>query len=408
MSKTKHWNILVPNGAGKEELIKKLSSQSVILPDVNGKETVLYSAIALAKYIREEEVHDIYEVTNDRGQTLKSMSSGERKRALLAHILKSKPKAIVLDNPLDSLDIAGREALMVQIEVQSDTVSMINVVSRRRDFLTFADESLCYENGQLIPLVANTEGSVEVNFDQEIPAPISPVVLNEEVLIYMKDVKVSYGDRCILKHISWEIKRGEFWQLKGPNGAGKTTLLTMITGDNPKAFGQDIRLFGYQKGSGESVWDIKRNIGYYTSTMTYEFWRNQSIEYMIISGYYDSVGLYDRPTELQRKRTEAWLDLIGLKEKKDKPFVDLPIGWRRLVLIVRAMVKHPPLLILDEPTSDLDDANTGLMTALINKIAKESNTAILYVSHQDELGLTPDKVYHLLPSETGSVGSEEA
>ncbi|PIB35597.1 hypothetical protein BFP72_09430 [Reichenbachiella sp. 5M10] len=402
MTNAKHWNILVPNGGGKEELIKALMTDSSGLDDIKGKSIVLYSAIVLGMYIREEEVHDVFVVTNERGQTLQSMSSGERKKALLHHTLKQHPEVIVLDNPLDSLDVEGREDLLARLENLSDQVSLVNVVSRARDFLPFA-ESLKYLDKQLIKQ-EHSESSALVRFDGGIPAPIHEDELAEETLIHMRNVQVSYGERCILKHISWQIKKGEFWQLKGPNGAGKTTLLTMITGDNPKAFGQDIRLFGYQKGSGESVWDIKRHIGYYTSTMTHDFWRNQSIEYMIISGYYDSVGLYDRPTELQRKRTEAWLDLIGLKDKRDKPFVDLPIGWRRLVLIVRAMVKHPALLILDEPTSDLDDENTLLVTTLINKIASESHSAILYVSHQDEPGLKPDMVYELLPSQGGSIG----
>ncbi|UXP31843.1 ATP-binding cassette domain-containing protein [Reichenbachiella agarivorans] len=402
MTNTQHWNIYVPNGAGKQRLIDQLLSQREILPAIIGKRILLYSAVVLAKYIREEDIHDKYEVTNQRGQTLKSMSSGERKKALLQHILSQQPEVIILDNPSDSLDVKGREDLVAALEAIAGKVSTVNIVSRTRDFLAIGTTQLQYAGKELVVLQKEIEE--EIVLKGKIPEPIQPILYEDEYLIRMKNVSVSYLDRCILKAINWEIKPGEFWQLKGPNGAGKTTLLTMITGDNHKAYGQDITLFGFKKGSGESVWDIKKNIGYYTSTMTYDFWRNQSIEHMIISGYYDSIGLYNRPTELQLKRTEAWLDLIGLKEQRDKPFIDLPIGYRRLVLIVRAMVKHPPLLILDEPASDLDDHNTKLMAALVNKIAQESKTAILYVSHQDEKGLHPDRVFELIASEEGSVG----
>lgn len=405
MNKKEHYNILVPNGAGKENLIQKLQQAELILEGADSSKIKLYSVLLLNQFIKEEELHDKFIVSNAREQSLKSMSSGERKRALLDHLLQENIDILILDNPLDSLDVAGREMLTKRIRESAVHCTIINVVSRERDFLPFATLTYQYSDSEFVEFKHQDESSA-VLLRGNIPASITERTYDGQVLIDMNDVNVSYYDRPILKDISWQIKRGEFWQLKGPNGAGKTTMLSMITGDNHKAYGQDIILFGHKKGSGESVWDIKKNIGYYTSTMTYDFWRNQSVEHMIISGYHDSVGLYQHPTELQRKRAEAWMDLIGLTGQKDKPFIKLPMGHKRLVLIARAMVKHPPLLILDEPTSDLDDYNVRLMITLINKIAQESETAILYVSHQDEAGLKPDRVYELVPSEQGSIGKE--
>ncbi|MCV9386468.1 ATP-binding cassette domain-containing protein [Reichenbachiella ulvae] len=404
MIETKHWNIKVPNGAGKENLITDLTQGKVLLQGIPKDQIKLYSVITLAKFIREEEIHDKFEVLNERGQALKSMSSGERKRALLDYFLAQETQVLILDNPLDSLDVEGREMLIQRIEEVAQSCQVINIVSRERDFLPFVSEHLVYQEGVLKPFESSHSAAGRSLLQGSIPEAIETIEVKGEELIRMNQVSVSYLERAILKDISWTIRKGEFWQLKGPNGAGKTTLLSMITGDNHKAYGQDITLFGFKKGSGESVWDIKKNIGYYTSNMTYDFWRNQSVEYMIISGYFDSVGLYQKPSELMRKRTEAWLDLIGLSGQKDKPFIDLPIGHRRLVLIARAMVKHPPLLILDEPASDLDDHNAQLMSDLVNKIARESETAILYVSHQDEEGLRPEKVYELKPGQMGSTG----
>ncbi|RED96680.1 ATP-binding cassette domain-containing protein [Marinoscillum furvescens] len=403
MNQPTHWNILVPNGAGKEQLIKDILNNK-LLPELAGQKTELYAASAIARYIREEELHDLYVVTNERGQPLKSMSSGERKKALLRHILQQKPDVLILDNPLDSLDVAGRTALIEQISQLATDTAIVNIVSRKRDFLALDSSHLIYQNKTLKAYPGESNEPTKRWFAQDLPAPISEPPTSANPLIDLRQVSVSYSERPILQDITWQIAPGAFWQLKGPNGAGKTTLLTMITGDNHKGYGQDLTLFGYKKGSGESVWDIKKNIGYYTSTMTHDFWRHQSIEYMVISGYFDSVGLYQRPSELQLRRTKEWLELIGLEKQREKPFVSLPVGWRRLVLIVRAMVKHPPLLILDEPTSDLDDENTALITELINKIANESNTAILYVSHQDEPGLQPEHVFELIPTPEGSAG----
>ncbi|MEQ8473067.1 MAG: ATP-binding cassette domain-containing protein [Marinoscillum sp.] len=398
-----HWNILVPNGAGKEDLIKAILSHR-LLGELASEQIALYSPMAIKKYLREEEVHDLYIISNERGQTLQSMSSGERKKALLMHLINQQPSALLLDNPLDSLDQPGRAELLRQIKGIAQQASIINIVSRTRDFIALEAIALVYKDQTLSAYQKDEALVSKVWLEGKLPEPFQQAAGNTDELILMRDVHVRYGERPILSGISWRIAAGEFWQLKGPNGTGKTTLLTMITGDNHKAYGQDIRLFGYQKGSGESVWDIKKNIGYYTSNMAHDFWRNQTIAEMIISGYFDSVGLYVRPSDLQLRRTNEWLELIGLSDQRDKPFVHLPAGWQRLVLIIRAMVKHPPLLILDEPTSDLDDANVVLITGLINKIARESNTAILYVSHQDEKGLSPDYQYILAPSQSGSTG----
>nr|WP_252723122.1 ATP-binding cassette domain-containing protein [Tamlana agarivorans] len=219
-------------------------------------------------------------------------------------------------------------------------------------------------------------------------------------------VTIKYGARVIVKDICWEIKPGEFWQLIGPNGSGKSTLITLITGDNPKAYGQDIVLFGMQKGSGERVWDIKNNIGHFSAEILRGFRRLDSIEKMILSGFYDSIGLYTFPTERQKFIAHDWLKLIGLFEVKHKDFLSLSVGQQRLVLIARAMVKHPPLLILDEPTNGLDDADAQIFSEFVNKIASESNTAILYVSHRkEETLLNPDYIFQLKPSILGSTGN---
>ena len=163
-------------------------------------------------------------------------------------------------------------------------------------------------------------------------------------------------------------------------------------------------LFGIKKGSGESVWDIKEKIGYLTSTMAQQFSRLDSIEKMVISGYFDSIGLYIIPTDTQIQLAGQWLKLIGLYDKKQKPFLSFSLGHQRLIMIVRAMVKHPPLLILDEPTAGLDDDDTLLFTALVNKIAAESSTAILYVSHRKEVGLKPKFIFELKAGDNGSIG----
>ena len=211
-------------------------------------------------------------------------------------------------------------------------------------------------------------------------------------------------ERPILKAIHWKIKPGEFWQLIGPNGSGKSTLLTLISGDNPKGYQQDMTLFGIKKGTGESVWDIKKHIGFYTSDMLIGFKRKDSVRRMIVSRIVDSIGLYQVPTDKQIAIANSWLALLKLSHLAHESFQFLSNGHKRLVLIARAMVKQPALLILDEPTNGLDDYDAKLFGALINKIAATGKTAIIYVSHRPEEYITPNYIYELSSQQTGSVG----
>lgn len=178
----------------------------------------------------------------------------------------------------------------------------------------------------------------------------------------------------------------------------------MITGDNPKGYGQDLTLFGRRKGTGETVWSIKNNIGYVTPAMTDLFTASHTLEQMLMSGFYDSIGLYNKPSDLQIKLAKQWLTLIEMDKLSKKPFFMLSTGQQRMALIARAMVKHPPLLILDEAIAGLDDHNASLVISLINKIANESESTILYVSHRNEAGLFPRNIFQLFPSEEGSGG----
>ena len=224
-----------------------------------------------------------------------------------------------------------------------------------------------------------------------------------ETLVELHSVSVKYGDKQVLSDINWTIHKGEFWQLTGPNGAGKSTLISMITGDNPKAYGQNMILFGRKKGSGETIWDIKRQIGYFTPTMIQQFTRTETVENMIISGLNDSVGLYTVPSDLQKDIAKSWLQMLG-PSFRNKNFQQLSLGQQRMVMVARAMVKHPPLLILDEPTIELDDENSRLFIDMVKAIAAEKQMAIVYVSHRAEEDLQPDKVFELVNAENGFTG----
>ena len=413
MEQKKHWAIGINNTSNKAELIDQLINGP--LPkefySLRGLQGALFSKLELDRFIDEEERHGAKTITKDTPQSLKSMSSGEQKKALLKYILTSSPDFIVLDNPFDNLDMESQAKLVQSLQNISEDTQLVQIVSRRRDLLPFVTHFVSLNNetlkthGSILELDDFFKSPVELIFQEKIPKPLHPTSFNGEVLIDLKNISVSYDGRPILKNINWKIYLGSFWQLVGKNGSGKTTLLSMITGENSKGYGQDLYIFGKKKGSGESIWDIKKKIGYFTPSMVDKFSGHHTTINMLISGLTDSVGLYLKPTEVQLQLAKEWLKLINMWDLKDVYFHDLSMGQQRLLMTVRAMVKHPLLLILDEPTAGLDDKSAALFVALANKIAKESKTSIIFVSHREEPGLRPQYVFELEQSELGSTGN---
>ena len=178
---------------------------------------------------------------------------------------------------------------------------------------------------------------------------------------------------------------GEHWQIVGPNGAGKSTLLSLITGDHPQGYSNDLTLFGRRRGSGETIWDIKKHIGYVSSSLHLDYRVSTTVRNVILSGYFDSIGIYQAVSDKQHKLAQQWLDILGRDSRvADAPFHSLSWGQQRLALIVRALVKHPTLLILDEPLQGLDPLNRQLIRRFVDILIAEGETQLLFVSHHAE------------------------
>ncbi|OOV13262.1 ATP-binding cassette domain-containing protein [Flavobacterium sp. LM4] len=407
MHQKQHWDILLTNQVNKKKFIDSLLSGEAKeeLAVFNNQKGILFSDISIEKFIEREYQYESVEASPESHRQLRTFSSGERKKEFLKYCISQNPDFIIFDNPFDHLDQASRLALALSLEKLTDTISIIQLVNRTVDLMDFVVNKVqIKDNSFTLYPISKTENHFKTLNTAAIPKAHDPGTFHESELIKMDHVSVSYEDRKILDNISWTIKQGEFWQLIGPNGSGKSTILSLITGDNPKGYGQDLFLFGRKKGSGESVWEIKKQIGIYTTAMMDLFQKSHTLEEMILSGFFDSIGLYIQPTTLQKQIVAQWLEVIEMSHLKKKRFIDLSIGQQRVALIVRAVLKHPPLLILDEPVEGLDDENVDLVIQLINTIKQQTNVAILYVSHRIESGLAPTSVFELFPSETGSVG----
>ena len=402
-----HWDILLSNQVNKKAFIDNILNGEANgeLAVFNSQKGILFSDIAIEKFIEKEFQYESVEASKTSNRQLRTFSSGERKKEFLRYCIEQKPDFIIFDNPFDHLDQPSRVILADSLKDLTTEIAIIQILNRTVDVLDFVpNKALIKDNTfELHPFV-KTENHFKTLNTAAIPKALEPHDFHESVLIKLENVSVSYEERKILNNISWTIKQGEFWQLIGPNGSGKSTILSLITGDNPKGFGQNLFLFGRKKGTGESVWDIKKQIGIFATSMTDLFQKSHTLEQMILSGFFDQIGLYTEPTTHQKQIVTQWLEVIEMGHLRKKRFIDLSVGQQRVALIVRAVLKHPPLLILDEPVEGLDDENVDLVIQLINTIKQETNVSIIYVSHRIEQGLAPTSVFELLPAETGSIG----
>jgi len=412
MMNKKNTGIYLFNTANKKQIIQQIMTNNMLHKqvDLSQQNGVLFSSITIDRMINDELRHDRILVHTEENESLQTMSSGQQKRALLAYLIAQQPDYIVLDDVYSNVDVATQQHITNTLSKLSEQTLLIQLFFRKRDLLPCIDvvyqlnEKNEIVSAQVVDEFRKTSSSPVLKpHEFKLPTLYSENHNNLETLVELHSVSAKYVDKQVLSDINWTIRKGEFWQLIGPNGAGKSTLISMITGDNPKAYGQNMILFGQKKGSGETIWDIKRQIGYFTPTMIQQFTRTETVENMIISGLNDSVGLYTVPTDIQKDIAKSWLQMLG-PSFRNKNFQQLSLGQQRMVMVARAMVKHPPLLILDEPTIELDDENSRLFIDMIKAIAAEKQMAIVYVSHRAEEDLQPDKVFELVKAENGFSG----
>lgn len=387
---------------------QKLKFESFLLKN-SSKETTYFSISYINKLVEEESKRDTSVIIEREGQALRSMSSGERKIAVLKYLLSLQPKVFVVDTIHENLDAKNLLLIDTLLREYSESGILVQLIIRETipvlpnaTHLIFKDDFLEAYHKKITSFFSKEKSAFAM---VKIPETTTEYAYDYNLLVKLTDVTIKFFEKVVLKEINWEINLGEFWQLVGENGSGKTTLLSLITGDSHKAYGQNIILFDKLKGTEANVWEIKQKIGYFTPNITELFNRRHSVLHMVLSGFYDSIGLYVKPLDRHVILAKEWIELIGLTESMNSTFMTLPLSQQRMVLIARAMVKHPPLLILDEPTSGLDASSTQLIVSLINKIAQETKTTIIYVSHRMEAGLTPDKTYELSKTAEGSVGN---
>lgn len=431
------WAFVGANGSGKSALAKALSGELTLLNgsrQSNFHHTVRLSFEQLQQLVSEEwqrnnsdllsadeddtggttaeiiqeECRDPQRCQQLAGQfgishllsrRFKYLSTGETRKTVLCRALMAQPDLLILDEPFDGLDVTARAQLAGMLSTLSaQGVTLILVLNRFDDIPDFvqyvgvlAECHLTHTGPRqqilseaLIAQLAHSENLdglslPETEHPQQLGLP------QDKPLIILRNGVVAYNDHPILHNLNWQVNPGEHWQIIGQNGAGKSTLLSLITGDHPQGYSNDLTLFGRRRGSGETIWDIKRHIGYVSSSLHLDYRVSSSLRNVILSGFFDSIGIYQAVSDRQQQLANEWLALLGFSASAaNQPFHSLSWGQQRLALIARALVKHPALLILDEPLQGLDPLNRLLVRRFIDVMIGEGETQLLFVSHHAE------------------------
>lgn len=324
------------------------------------------------------------------------LSSGEMRKLRLIRALMTSPRVLIMDNPYIGLDKETRRQLtdlLTRMTEGPGALQLILVVSKAADIPPFITHTVSVSGMVVGPKVPYSAGQ-STGGDNEPPTdditrdvealPATGDDYNADKVIDMHRLTIRYGSHTIINNLDWTVRCGERWALGGPNGSGKSTLLSLVCADNPQGYACDITLFDRRRGSGESIWDIKKHIGYVSPELHRSYQRDLPAMKIVASGLKDSVGLYVRPNAEEYAACLRWMDIFGLKGKEETSFLHLSGGEQRLVLLARAFVKDPELLILDEPLHGLDDGNCHKVKAIINAFCRRHNKTLVMVSHYDE------------------------
>jgi molybdate transport system ATP-binding protein len=324
-------------------------------------------------------------------ESILKLSNGETRRLSLALGLLSQPKIYLMDQPMTGLDLESRLAFgdFLKAIIKKGIHVLITTSSHEiPDGITHIaklgdggiTETWTVENYSSPPK-EDTVIPWDLSLLRKLIRPISP---SSETVIELKDVSIRYGDKTILNHINWKVESGERWLLRGKNGSGKSTLISLLIGENPQAYSQNLWLFGRKRGTGESIWDVKKQIGFVAPELVRYFPVNQTVRKVILSGFFDTMGLFKKTTLEHESKAQDWINLFKLSSLADLPIQRIPLEQQRWAILARALIKSPQLLILDEASQGMDEKQRIIYRDTVQEILGFSPVTLIYVSHYAE------------------------
>lgn len=454
-----HWAIIGANGSGKSLLVDILLQKYALSPnskityrDKTGTELSIRQAVKLVSFkniyslintqeafyqqrwnkgietettkvkdliadenrVYFDQLVDSFSIQDLVEKEVSWLSSGELRKFLIISALLSKPQILILDNPYIGLDTASRATLDKLFEhlVSYQNLQIVVAVADKSEIPEIVTHILPIKDKQIYSPIPKGNFLKDQLFERELFSPKNRIKLETVLELYKNEddkfedafvlnkVNIKYGDRSILRDTSWQVKRGDKWALLGENGSGKSTLLSLVCGDNPQAYANDITLFDKKRGSGESIWDIKKRIGYISPEMHLYYLKNiRSVE-VVASGFFDTIGLYRKSTTEQEEIALQWMKIMGIEHLKETSFLKVSTGEQRLILLARVLVKNPSLLILDEPMHGLDEVNKQRVKTILEEFCQTKKTLIFVTHNREEIPNTITKEFILTKNQT--------
>ncbi len=366
-----------------------IDASSVELPPLAYSEEEVYK---MAKTFRVDHLLD---------RRITSLSNGETRRSLLTYWMLKKPDILLLDNPFSGLDIQSRAALRQILESLENT--RIFLVAEPKDLPKGFNKVILFNKGEI-----QYQGDLEqmpqlqeVTYIPDFSGLHHAEEANFSTALRLVNTNVFYGEKQALFDLNWEVKKGECWAVLGPNGSGKSTIMSLLTGDNPQAYKNEMYLFDRRRGTGESIWDIKKNIGFVSPELHLFFHKLTPVWKVIGSGFFDAMGLFRKLTVEQEGLIDEYLNRFQLSSLKFRRLDQLSSGQQRFVLLIRALIKNPPLLVLDEPCQGLDHNQMVSFRETLDHLVRAQKKTLIYITHYKEE--IPSCVNHFLHLEEGRV-----
>lgn len=337
------------------------------------------------------EVGDVFDLRPLEGRRLAQLSNGEMRRVLLARSLLKDPRLLVLDDPFAGLDPAMRARLQRALDrLAARGLPMVLMVRHEDEIpscvthrLTLRDLRIA-RRGRWARARGRPAGGAAFPVARRAE-PGRARAAAAETVVALRGVTVRYGRRVVLDRLDWTVRAGERWLVVGPNGSGKTTLLSLITGDNPAAYANDVRVFGRPREPGESLWPIRRRIGQVSPELQCFFDLEMGVLEAVMSGRFNEAGGALRPTRAAREEARGWLAELGLGDVERARFGELSAGQQRLVLLARALLPKPALLLLDEPCLNLDEASRRRVLSALGRLFRvRREEAVVCVAHRPD------------------------
>jgi molybdate transport system ATP-binding protein len=386
-----------------------------LVMDVNPFEVTQNHAVDRPRFVRRiRQAISLLQIKSFLTRTLLSLSNGERQRIELARALAHPSRLLILDEPYIGLDAATRKRFHSVLERLLETRLRVLLITTRVDDLPrHVTHLLRVENCRIVAaglreqVLSRYRGdqyhrssSVSGNRLRVDNRPGRNLAHAEKgsapILIELRNVTVRYGTKVILRNLNWKVQQGESWALLGPNGSGKTTLLSLILGDNPQAYVNEVFVFGQRRGNGESIWNLKRRIGWVSPELQLHFDDTISVYDAVLSGFYDTVGVFESPTQREYSAARSCLSRLGLTQVAELPLSSLSVGLQRMALLARALVKRPKLLVLDEPCQGLDLTHRDLVIRNVNRLICKRSVTTIFVTHRpEEIPRSVRRVLHL-------------